>query len=45
VVSSVLFDLDAPFASQLFVWNSLLFLVGILPLLLLCQGLFLSLPL
>lgn len=31
VVSSVLFDLDAGFASNLFVWNSILFLAGILP--------------
>ncbi|MGD0821646.1 MAG: AEC family transporter [Desulfomonilia bacterium] len=31
VVASVLFDLDAGFASNLFVWNSGVFLAGILP--------------
>ena len=33
VVASVLFDLDAGFASNLFVWNSGVFLAGILPVL------------
>jgi hypothetical protein len=43
VVSSVLFDLDAGFASNLFVWNSLIFLAGILPVLFIFRGFFLGL--
>jgi hypothetical protein len=43
VVSSVLFDLDAGFASNLFVWNSLIFLAGILPALFIFRGFFLGL--
>jgi hypothetical protein len=31
VVASVLFDLDAELASTMFVWNTLLFLMGVLP--------------
>lgn len=31
VVASVLFDLDAPLASNMFVWNTLVFLAGVLP--------------
>nr|HPR04477.1 hypothetical protein [Deltaproteobacteria bacterium] len=34
VVASVLFDLDGPLASNMFVWNTLLFLAGVLPVLL-----------
>ena len=43
VVSSVLFDLDAGFASNLFVWNSIIFLAGILPVLFIFRGFFLGL--
>jgi predicted permease len=43
VVSSVLFDLDAGFASNLFVWNSIIFLTGILPVLFIFRGYFLGL--
>jgi len=43
VVSSVLFDLDAGFASNMFVWNSLVFLAGILPALLIFRDYFLGL--
>jgi predicted permease len=42
VVSSVLFDLDAGFASNLFVWNSIIFLAGILPVLFIFRGSFLG---
>ncbi len=42
VVSSVLFDLEAGFASNLFVWNSLIFLVGILPVLFMFRDLILG---
>jgi predicted permease len=44
VVASVLFDLDAGFASNLFVWNSMIFLAGILPVLFVYRGFFLALP-
>ncbi len=44
VVASVLFDLDSGFASNLFVWNTLLFLVGVLPVLFLFRNLILTLP-
>jgi malate permease and related proteins len=42
VVSSVLFDLDAGFASNMFVWNSIIFLIGILPAIFLFRGFFLG---
>jgi len=44
VVASVLFDLDSGFASNLFVWNTLLFLLGVLPMLFLFRNLLLALP-
>jgi len=44
VVASVLFDLDSGFASNLFVWNTLLFLLGVLPMLFLFRNLILALP-
>ena len=44
VVASVLFDLDGAFASNLFVWNSMVFLAGVLPVLFLFRDFFLMLP-
>jgi predicted permease len=44
VVASVLFDLDAGFASNLFVWNSMVFLAGVLPVLFIFRDFVLMLP-
>lgn len=44
VVASVLFDLDPGFSSNLFVWNTLVFLTGILPMLFVFRNIIFPLP-
>jgi predicted permease len=44
VVASVLFDLDPGFSSNLFVWNTLVFLTGVLPVLFVFRNIIFPLP-